>query len=188
MFLIAALFVSYNKTAAQNVALPARDSSGAVRPLSSEQDTTKRAPEKKPPPHSDIHQVIPRTFPGSPKSGSPGVLKLRSFKEKQLPELTLDVVDSLSRLYPELRNYLLQEAIIQSALTQDLADTETRKLLERAVSDLHLPNELEAKLLRNQALFRTIENPMKPPPPPYQVNLFDAMTAIGNLFHYLGLR
>jgi hypothetical protein len=102
--------------------------------------------------------------------------------------LTLAVVDSLSRLYPELKEYILQQAIIQSALKQDLADAETRKLLERAVSDLHLPSELESKLRRNQALYGTTENPMKPPPPPNQVNLFDAIAAILNLLHYLGVK
>lgn len=99
-----------------------------------------------------------------------------------------ELIDSLAILYPELKDYMLKQAIIQSALKQELVDAALRKHLAWAMGDLNLPGELEAKLRRNQALYGTTENPMKPPPPPYQVNIFDAITAFTNLLRYLGIK
>jgi hypothetical protein len=98
------------------------------------------------------------------------------------------MLDSLGRVHPELKDYLLQQGILQGALRYDSAQMATRKLLDRALADITLPGELEAKLRRNQALYGTTENPMKPPPPPYQVDLFAVMTALSNLLHYLGMK
>ena len=165
-----------------------KDSGAAARRDASDQDTTKRAQEKKPPPRSDVDQFNPRAFAKSPGRATSGGVHFREFRQDQFPELTLDVVDSLSRLYPELKGFILQQAIIQSALRQELADAAIRKQLAFALGDIQLPGELEAKLRRNQALYGTTENPMKPPPPPYQVNIFDAITAFTNLLHYLGIK
>jgi hypothetical protein len=115
-------------------------------------------------------------------------LGLYDFREHQLPELTMDVIDSLGKLYPELKDYLLQQATIQGVLQIDLVERDRKKLLDRAFADLGLPSELEAKLRRNQAVYGTTENPMKPPPSPYQVNLFDVITAVSNLLRYLGVK
>ncbi len=100
----------------------------------------------------------------------------------------MEAVDSLTRLFPELKEYILRQAITQSVLMQDLAESKIREQLRRALGDIVLPGELEAKLRRNQSLYGTIENPMKPPPPPYQVNLLDALTAFTNLLKYLGIK
>lgn len=188
MFVALALFVSLSKTVAQVVTPIPRDSGAAVRPQVSAQDTTKRVQEKKPLPQTDIDQFNPRAFAKSPGTATPGGVHFRDFRQDQLLLLTPEVVDSLSRLYPQLKDYILQQAIIQSALRQELADAAIRKQLAFALGDLNLPGELEAKLRRNQALYGTSENPMKPPPSPYQVNIFDAIIAITNLLHYLGVK
>jgi hypothetical protein len=119
---------------------------------------------------------------------TPGAFRLFDFRDHKLPELTIDVIDSLGKLYPELKDYLLQLAAIQGILQMDIAERARKKLLDRAFADLRLPSELESKLRRNQAIYGTTENPMRPPPPPNQVNLFDVMTALSNLLHYLGVR
>jgi hypothetical protein len=188
LILASALAVSASKSTAHVVSPSSRDTGATARPYLPDQDTSKRGQEKKPAPPSDLDQVISRSFTKSPGSTTPEGAHLRDFRLDQFPQLTLDVVDSLSRLYPELREFLQQQAIIQSALRQDLAETALRKHLAWVLADLHLPGELEGKLRRNHALYGTIDNPMKPPPPPNQVNLFDAITAITNLLRYLGVK
>jgi hypothetical protein len=152
------------------------------------QDTTKLPQDKKKPvPSSEILRLPPRISSKSKGTTTPGALGLFDFRDHQLPELTIDVIDSLGKLYPELKDYILQQAVIQGVLQIDLAERERKKLLDRAFADLRIPNELESRLRRNQALYGTTENPMKPPPPPYQVNLFDVIIAVSNLLHYLGV-
>ncbi len=153
------------------------------------QDTTKQAQDKKTPaPVSEIQHLPPRISSKAQRSTTPGVMRLFDFRDRQLPELTIDVIDSLGKLYPELKDYLLQLAAIQGVLQMDIAERARKKLLDRAFADLRLPSEHESKLRRNQAIYGTTDNPMKPPPPPNQVNLFDVMTAVSNLLHYLGVR
>jgi hypothetical protein len=152
------------------------------------QDTTKRPQDKKQSaPGLEIQRFSPRISSKSKGTTTPGALGLFDFRDHQLPELTIDVVDSLGRLYPELKDYFLQQATIQGVLQIDLAERDRTKLLDRAFADLRIPNELESKLRRNQALYGTTEDPMKPPPPPYQVNILDVITAVTNLLHYLGV-
>jgi hypothetical protein len=115
-------------------------------------------------------------------------MNLLDFRERQFLELTLDVVDSLGRLYPELKEYMLQQAIFQGVLQIDLVETQRKKLLDRAFADLRIPGEMESKMRRNQALYGRMGNPMRPPPPPNQVNLFDLIVAISNLLRYLGVK
>ena len=153
-----------------------------------DRDTTKPGQDKKPLPQSDVGKFNPPEFVKSPGAATSGGVRFREFRQDQFPQLTLEVVDSLSRLYPEIKEYLQQQAIIQSALRQEVIDAKLRKQLAFALGDIQLPGELEAKLRRNQALYGTTDNPMKPPPPPYQVNIFDAITAITNLLHYLGIK
>lgn len=153
------------------------------------QDTTRRPQDKKQSvPGSEILRLPPRVSSKLGRTVSPGALGLYDFRDHQLPELTIDGIDSLGKLYPELKDYILQQAAIQGVLQIDLAERDRKKLLDRAFADLRIPNELESKLRRNQALYGTTENPMKPPPPPYQVNLFDVITAVSNLLHYLGVK
>jgi hypothetical protein len=153
------------------------------------QDTTKPPQAKKPVlPRSEIERIIPRIPPKSFRTAPPGMLNLVDSRDHHFSELTLDVIDSLSNLHPELRDYLLQQAIILGGLRMDSAQAETRQLLQRALADITVYGELEAKLRRNQALYGTTENPMKPPPPPYQIDLFALIIAISNLLHYLGIR
>jgi hypothetical protein len=153
------------------------------------QDTTKRVQDRKqPPPTPETRRLLPRNRTTQGRATTPGALGLFDFRDHQLPELTIDVVDSLGKLYPELKNYILQQAAVQGVLQIDLAERDRKKLLDRAFAELRIPNELESKLRRNQALYGTTENPMKPPPPPYQVNLFDVITAISNLLRYLGVK
>jgi hypothetical protein len=153
------------------------------------QDTTKRAQDKtQPGPRSEIERILSRVTSKSIRTASSGTLNLLDFRERQFPELTLDVADSLGRLYPELKEYLLQQAICQGVLQIDLAETQRKKLLDRAFADLRIPGELESKLRRNQALYGRTDNPMRPPPPPNRVNLFDLITAVSNLLRYLGVK
>ncbi|MGA3246521.1 MAG: hypothetical protein ABSE41_18015 [Bacteroidota bacterium] len=153
------------------------------------QDTTKHPQDKKQPaPGSEIQRLPPRISSKSGRTAGSGALSLFDFRDHQFPELTIDVIDSLGKLYPELKDYMLQQAAIQGVLQIDLAERERKKLLDRAFADLRIPNELESKLRRNQALYGTTENPMRPPPPPNQVNLFDVITAVSNLLHYLGVK
>lgn len=153
------------------------------------QDTTKRAQDKQQPgPRSEIERILSRVTSKLTRTASSGTLNLLDFRDRQFPELTLDVVDSLGRLYPELKEYVLQQAIFQGVLQIDLAETQRKKLLDRAFADLRIPGELESKLRRNQALYGRTDNPMRPPPPPNQVNLFDLITAISNLLRYLGVK
>jgi hypothetical protein len=153
------------------------------------QDTTKRLQDqRKPPPGTEIQRLLPRISSKSHRTASFGTTGLFDFRDHQLPELTLDVIDSLGKLYPELKDYMLQLAAIQGVLQIDLAERDRKKLLDRAFADLRIPGELESKLRRNQAVYGTMENPMKPPPPPNQVNLFDVIVAVSNLLRYLGIR
>jgi hypothetical protein len=152
------------------------------------QDTTKRPQDRKQPaPGSELQRFPPHISSTPGRAASAGALALFDFRDHQLPELTIDVIDSLGKLYPELKDYILQQAAIRGVLQIDLADRDRKKLLDRAFADLRIPNELESRLRRNQALYGTTENPMKPPPPPYQVNIFDVITAVSNLLHYLGV-
>lgn len=153
------------------------------------QDTTKRPQDKKQPvPASETQRRSPRVSSKLGRTATPGSLGLFDFRDRQLPELTIDVIDSLGKLYPELKDYILQQAAIRGVLQIDLAERDRKRLLDRAFADLRIPNELESKLRRNQAMYGTTENPMKPPPPPYQVNIFDVITAVSNLLRYLGVK
>jgi hypothetical protein len=151
------------------------------------QDTTKRPQDKKnPAPGSEVPR-FPSNAAAKPRnSATPGALGLFDFRDRQFPELTIDVIDSLGKLYPQLKDYLLEQAAILGVLQIDLVERDRKKLLDRAFADLRIPNELESRLRRNQALYGTTENPMKPPPPPYQVNLFDVIIAVSNLLRYIG--
>ena len=131
------------------------------------QDTTKHPQDKKQPvPGSEIQRLPPRISSKSGRTSTSGALGLFDFRDRQFPELTIDIIDSLGKLYPELKDYMLQLAAIQGVLQIDLAERERKKILDRAFADLRIPNELESKLRRNQALYGTTENPMRPPPPP----------------------
>ena len=153
------------------------------------QDTTKRSQDKtQPGSRSEMERILPRVTSKSTRTASSGTLNLLDIRDRQFPELTLDVADSLGRLYPELKEYILQQAIFQGVLQIDLAETQRKKLLDRAFADLRIPGELESKLRRNQALYGRTDNPMRPPPPPNQVNLIDLMTAVSNLLRYLGVK
>ena len=153
------------------------------------QDTTKSAQEKKravaP---SEIQQFSPHVSSMTDKTSTPGSLGLIDFRDRLTTEFTIEVIDSLGRLYPELKDYMLKLAAIKGVLKIDSLERDRRKLLDRAFADLRLPSELESKLRRNQAWFGTRENPMKPPPPPNQINLFDVIKAVSNLLQYLGVR
>jgi hypothetical protein len=116
------------------------------------------------------------------------MLNILDERERRFSELTLNIIDSLTKLHPELKDFLLREGILQGGLRLDSDETEIRNLLQQALADIHVPGELEGKLRRNQALYGTTENPMKPPPPPYQIDLFALVIAISNLLRYLGLR
>lgn len=153
------------------------------------QDTTKYPQEKKKSaPATEIQRLPPRISSKSKGSITPGAPGLVDFRDHQLPALTIDVIDSLGKLYPELKDYLLLQAAIQGVLEIALAERDRKKILDRAFANLGIPNELESRMRRNLAVYGTIENPMKPPPPPNQVNLFDAIIVISNLLRYLGVR
>jgi len=107
---------------------------------------------------------------------------------RSLSDLSIQELDSLGNLYPEEKGFLLEQAVIQGVLRIDSVDRERKKILSRAFADLRLPNELESLLRRNQAVYGTLENPMKPPPAPNQVNLFDLMKAISSFLRYIGVR
>lgn len=153
------------------------------------QDTTKRAQDKKvSAPGTEVQRLPPQIMSESEKATPPGVLNLYGLREHQLPELTIDALDSLGKLHPELKDYFLQQALIRGVLQIDLAERDRKKLLDRAFADLRIPNELESRLRRNQALYGTTENPMKPPPPPYQVNIFDLIIALSSFLRYIGVK
>ncbi|MCX6135509.1 MAG: hypothetical protein NTU47_17015 [Ignavibacteriales bacterium] len=153
------------------------------------QDSTKLPQDKKTnAPETEIQTQPPRVTSRSRQSSAPGALSRLDFRDVRFPELTIHVIDSLGILYPELKDYLLEQAFILGVLQIDLAERDRKKLLDRAFADLRIPSELESKLRRNLAVYGTTENPMKPPPSPYQVNLFDAITALSNLLRYLGVK
>ncbi|MDP2885863.1 MAG: hypothetical protein Q8P51_12675 [Ignavibacteria bacterium] len=179
-----------HKSAEADVGLPVAARCIAVCSLAvPSQDTTKRAQDKtQPSPRSEIERILSRVTSKSTRTASSGKLNLLDIRDRQFPELTLDVADSLGRLHPELKEYILQQAIFQGVLQIDLAETKRKKLLDRAFADLRIPGEMESKLRRNQALYGRTDNPMRPPPPPNQVNLFDLIIAISNLLRYLGVK
>lgn len=152
------------------------------------QDTTRRPPKQQPTSRPEIDRALPRRITKPWYRSSPGSFNLLDFREHQFPGITFEVVDSLARLHPELKNYLLQQGIIQGALQEDLVQAERSKLLQRAFADLGLPTELEAQLRRNQALFGVTHNPMRPPPMPNQVDLLSLASAIANLLRLLGVK
>ena len=107
-------------------------------------------------------------------------------RDRRLPELTIDVIDSLGKLYPELKGYLLQQATILGVLAIDKSERERKKLLDRAFADMGLYGEMEATLRHNQAVYGTAQNPMRPPQ--NQINLLDVITALSNFLRYIGAK
>ena len=151
-----------------------------------EQDTTKLPPSKKAPADSETDRVRPHANARPGSTTTPGVPGLVDSRDHRFPELTIDVIDSLGKLYPELKDYFLQQAAILGVLKIDVAERERKRLLDRAFADMHLYGEMEATLRHNQAVYGTAQNPMRPPQ--NQVNLFDLMTAISNFLHYIGAK
>jgi hypothetical protein len=101
---------------------------------------------------------------------------------------TLEDADSLGRLHPEVRDFLLKQALIQGGLAFDSAEFERKKMVQRLFGDLKLYGETEAAMRHNLAMYGTINNPLRPPPMPNQINLLDLLPAISNLLHALGLK
>jgi hypothetical protein len=153
------------------------------------QDSTKSSPENKPAlDDSEIHRFSPRIESRTEPSATLGGMKLFDFRDRVFPELTIDIIDSLGKLYPVLKDYMLEVATTRGVLQIDSVERARKKLLDRAFSDLRLPGEMESRLRRNLAVYGTVENPMKPPPAPNQLNLFDVITAVSNLLRYLGVK
>jgi len=115
------------------------------------------------------------------------MLNLIDSRDHQISDLTLEMIDSLAAIHPELKEFLLKQGVILGGLRIDSAQAELRKHLDRALGNITLPGELESKLRRNQALYGTTENPMKPPPPPYQVDILALVMAISNLLRSMGI-
>lgn len=161
----------------------------AVYDYATTQDTTTRPQEKKsPPPKSEVDRTQSGFIKKPSIRTSSGVIGLLDFREGHLPELTFESADSLARQYPELKDYLLKESIIQGALREDARYTEMTKSLRRAFSDFGPYSELEAQVRRNQQVYGVPNNPMRPPPMPNQINLFDLVAAISNLLRLLGVK
>jgi hypothetical protein len=106
----------------------------------------------------------------------------------ELTPTTLEQADSLARLHPEIRDFLLKQVVIQGGLAIDKAEFEKRKMLRGLFKDLKLYGEMEAEMRRNQARYGTINNPLRPPPMPNQINLLDVIPAVSNILHALGLK
>jgi hypothetical protein len=139
-------------------------------------------------PDSEVRRLSPRINPKSDPTSPPGSMSLFDFRGYVFPILTIDVIDSLGKLYPELKDYMLELATTRGVLQIDSLERARKKLLDRAFADLRLPGELESKMRRNLAVYGTVENPMKPPSAPNQVNIFDVITAVSSLLRYLGLK
>jgi hypothetical protein len=148
------------------------------------QDTTKKIV----PPRPDLrmlNQGNASSLPQPSKPVSPFTLRVDRLGPKLM---TLDDADSLGKLYPELKDFLLKQLIIQGALALDQVEFEKRKTLGRMFADLKLYGEMEAAMRHNQAVYGTPNNPLRPPPMPNQVNLLDLLPAISNLLRALGLK
>jgi hypothetical protein len=100
-------------------------------------------------------------------------------------ELTFDILDSLSRLHPELKEGLLREAIIAGALRDDSIYCAWHDNYLKAISGLRLPGELEAEMRQNQQRFGTTYNPMRGPMNPYQVDVIKLLRSLANLYEVI---
>ncbi|HAL55265.1 MAG TPA: hypothetical protein DCP63_02005 [Bacteroidetes bacterium] len=101
-------------------------------------------------------------------------------------DFTFELLDSLTREYPALREALLKEVVFQSALRDDSVRTVNKRWLTLALARLEHPGSLEAGMLRNRQLFGTSYNPMRPPPFPNQVDLMALVSGILNLLRLAG--
>ena len=90
-------------------------------------------------------------------------------------ELTYDVLDSLSRLHPELKKALLGQAIVAGALRDDSVYRAWHDNYLKAISGLGLPGELESEMRQNQRKFGTTYDPMRGPLAPHQVDVIKLM-------------
>lgn len=153
------------------------------------QDTTKRAPAPQ--------SFYPRTFElkthfrpfAQPSIALPlgrfGGLYLQGTPFEQLD---LESRDSLSRLHPELRACFLRELVIQGALRDELLRFSLDKNIWGDRFDYEQPSELEGTLRCNQQLFGTTNNPLRPPPPPNQVDLKELGRAFSNIMRAFGVK
>jgi hypothetical protein len=96
-------------------------------------------------------------------------------------ELTFDVLDSLSRLHPELGEALLRQAIIVGALRDDSIYCAWHNNYLRAMSGLRLPGELEGEMRLNQQRFGVTYDPMRGPMAPHQINAIKLIMSLVNL-------
>ncbi len=152
------------------------------------QDTTKKAPPRLSPATRTSELHAPPGLFAKPPIGSPRELfdgvNLQSALFKQLD---FESVDSLSRLHPELKTYLFRELVIQAALRDERLEFSLGNNVWGGPSDFELSSELEGTLRRNQQMFGTTHNPLRPPPAPNQVNLKELRRAVENLIRALGV-
>jgi hypothetical protein len=93
-----------------------------------------------------------------------------------------NVIDSLSRLHPELKQPLLRQAIIVGALRDDSIYCAWHNNYLRALSGLRLPGKLEAEMRLNQQRFGTTYDPMRGPMAPYQIDAIKLLVTLVNLY------
>jgi hypothetical protein len=154
-----------------------------------EQDTTRKAsPRDSLSPRMFDLRVPSRLF-GKPRTDSPlghfNTMKLQNAPSEQLD---YEAVDSLGKLHPELKTYLLRELAIQEFLSYERLRYSVMNNRRGGIFEFEPPSELEGKLRRNQQMFGTTNNPMRPPPPPNQVDLMELVSAVRNLLRALGVK
>ncbi|MEK6756016.1 MAG: hypothetical protein AABZ02_07680 [Bacteroidota bacterium] len=94
------------------------------------------------------------------------------------PNLTYSMAESLSQLYPELKQFLLKEALALAVLRDDAAYCAWHDSYVAAISSLNLPGELEGAARLNQQRFGTPYNPLRGPQLPNQVDILAILKAL----------
>jgi hypothetical protein len=135
-----------------------------------EQDQEKKRPSP---------EVRPEWMWSRPSAAMPFVQSPTQFQP------TFEVLDSLSRLHPELKEALLRAAIVAGALRDDSIYCAWHNNYLRALSGLQLPGELEAEMRLNQQRFGKTYNPMRGPMDPYQIDLIKLMRSLANLYQLM---
>lgn len=101
-------------------------------------------------------------------------------------QITFAALDSLARIYPELKHALLKEAVIRSGLKDDSVHLSINRPLLELMERIKFPSEMEGMMLQNRRMFGTTYNPMRAAPAPNQVDIVQLVAAIANLYHAFG--
>ncbi len=101
------------------------------------------------------------------------------------PRLTFAQAESLAVLSPHLKQFLFREALVQAVVRDDSVYRAWHDPLLAALSLHNTPDELTSELGLYQQRFGTPYNPLRPPPAPNQIDIFQLVRGLSNLLRAL---